>query len=429
MADRTRTYKSTDWQVWFYQPVAGKFRLDFSLLNGSDVLGGATDTGGMVQTTLPVSQITIEDGANLEQGISGLLEGSKANITLEVSTVNKTAMAEYYTGKRVVITLKNEETTRTHAIFGQNTPMFTGFITTAQLSYVPGNIIHALTIEAQDVMQFVLNNQLSIKKTDSSFYDTVNGLYSLKSAGQLPDDALNVNYSPIQAGEDWQLAQWETYGTPAEIKSIGDWFSNLSYLYSALYAPCFITNVYNVSASEFGFFRHIYFRPQDDTQLSPVVNIPISQIYNVQLEGDMAGKPNIFSLSTPSGAQAQTGSQTSGSVNSMIQMSQTIDCNVGVLNDIISRITAIKNEYAPIMLEVIQGVNNQPIIFNNGLFTLDGTVTGYYYPKAYKPVTTKAIFDLSSLGFSATEVKIVYGTRMTITPDTWTTQYMLGKML
>ena len=47
MATTSRTYLASDWQVWTYEPVAGKFRLDFSALNGSDVLGAVGDLGGM----------------------------------------------------------------------------------------------------------------------------------------------------------------------------------------------------------------------------------------------------------------------------------------------------------------------------------------------------------------------------------------------
>ena len=63
MTTYSRTYKTTDWKVWIYTPVSGKFRLDFSALDGSDVL--SSTEGSLQEVALPIEQITITEGSPL----------------------------------------------------------------------------------------------------------------------------------------------------------------------------------------------------------------------------------------------------------------------------------------------------------------------------------------------------------------------------
>lgn len=430
MAERTRVYKSTDWQVWFYEPVANKFRLDFSVLNGPDVLS-ATD-GSMAATSYGIAEIFIRNNGPLDNGVVGIPTGSTASIVLKTDSVTKNSMKEFYQGKKVVITLKNEETTRTHAIYGQNTPMFTGFITTASLSYQPNNYEHEIVIEAQDALQYVLNTLQTITKANGSFTDTIDGIYALKGFKLMPDDALNVNYVPqpesMSLPSNPQNAMWETNGS-TETQSIGSWLENLSYIYTAKFAICSITNLYAVSASQFDFFRHFYFRPQQDKELSPSIKFPQEQIFNVTLENDMANLANVFNFTTPSGLQYSSGIYSAGSINNLVQLDKTIDAQLGLFPQIVANARSVVNEYAPIEIDILQATDNQEIVFDDSLFALDAGFTGFYFPKAFKTIGEKTTFDLSQLGFSNFETKIVYGQEITVTKDNWTTKYMLGKML
>ena len=90
MTTTSRTYLPTDWQVWTYAPVAGKFRLDFSALDGADVLGGATDTGSVQAFPLRISSIQLDDGQRPDQSVFSQFTAGTMSLSAQLLTWDET---------------------------------------------------------------------------------------------------------------------------------------------------------------------------------------------------------------------------------------------------------------------------------------------------------------------------------------------------
>lgn len=425
MATRSRTYKTTDWKVWVYTPVAGKFRLDFSALDGADVLS-STD-GTMSPIAFDIEQLTITNGAPLTNSVISVVAGSTASIELRTKTVSKTTMAELYAGKKIVITLKNEETTRTHAIYGQATPMFTGFITEAELNYVPGDTFQTISVEAMDAMQYVLNTQVTISRSTSySPFELGNAQLSLLySAGLLPADCFK---SGVNDGNYPIL--WSCEGTGTQTTTYGDIVNGTLIGTAGKYFGAITTPMWAISATEFGFSRELNW-PIGYTSWAQknTVTIPTTNVYNVQFANNAKDKPTVMELTTPAGNSFGLGIAATNSVNNVVSYSAEVDTDVANLATIVSNAQAPTNAYVPASLDVIQAYNNQTITFTNDRYEAIGyPKLGYFWPELFANIQNEISVDLSALGFSSDDGKSrVVGQTITVTPDAWTTTYQLRK--
>ena len=167
MATTTRTYKTSDWKIWTYVPVAGKFRLDFSTLDGSDVL--SSTIGSMGQITDPITSIEISDGGQLSNGSLLPATPSTAVISFELLNFTKNSVKEYYNGKRIIIT---QPSTQTNIDYGTNAVMFEGIITDCQVNLDTQSNIAIVTISCDSLWTALLNQQQAITKNTTDLKGT-----------------------------------------------------------------------------------------------------------------------------------------------------------------------------------------------------------------------------------------------------------------
>lgn len=425
MATRSRTYKTTDWKVWTYQPTPGVFRLDFSKWDdGSD--WGLPTAGGMAEVTGKISEITINDGSRPSNGVDYSINPATAQIQLEYLTFDKSVMAEFYSGKRIAITLKHEETTYGEMIpYGRNTLFFEGVITDSSISVDPVSNISIVDIEAVDLLSVFSNLQLAVNKSFSS--DKGVCISNAIADAQVAASPSNQDFMFIAYATTLdELAS--SFGTTGnETKTIGEWLTDFSI---SSVSP--IINRWSFYSTSYGtpyYTRGFYCRTVT-TAGTALYDIPKTMITGVVLGEDAPKKPNTFTISNTTGVIYQTGTSINNSMNGVNSTELTTDIpNSTQAQAIVNKINQYKSAFRPIQVSVIQARNNQTITFTDTYQTDSSTLPKMYlYPTNYLPNGKVGRFDLTSYGYTLDETKsFIVGQTHTLTPDTWVTTYELLK--
>jgi hypothetical protein len=162
MANKTRTYKSSDWSIWTYKPEAGSFILDFSLLNGTAVLG--TTGGGIGKDTGLISSFTLNEGSYVESSILPTYQPTTLSVEIRKENFVIGDMLPYQVGSEIVLALKNEETVP-GSVYGYNTPFFFGRIRQVNVSVESESKFATLSIQASRKFQDDLNVLITVPKT------------------------------------------------------------------------------------------------------------------------------------------------------------------------------------------------------------------------------------------------------------------------
>lgn len=418
MATSSRTYLTTDWQVWFYTPVAGKFRLDFSMLDGSDVLGDASDTGSMTASTAEITAINIVDGGAVEAGSIGRLNPARATIGIQLQNFTKSMVSEYYSGKRMAITLKNQANLAgSNSIYGYNSVIFNGQISNVQVDLDPINRVAQLTIEAQDYLSAIANTMMSVNKTTTgdrgaALYDTLYN-YWISVSQEIPNYAIGLGFTgTTHFGAN--ATEANTFGyflddfATAEVRGI------VCYPYEtsgASAAPA-INDIQSYALSW-------------TTGIWPDVTIPLSKVFGVTINNNSADIPTNYNLSSINGETYTYGSSVSSNAYNQINYSVTTDVlNATELRTIATKMQAITPKLAPSEIRVEIARQYQSVTYTNLQPIYDGTK---WYPNGWQFPGSRIILDLSDYGFSNTETMFVTGRNIEVTPDNFQITYTVTK--
>jgi len=237
MATKSRTYLPTDWQLWTYTPVAGKFRLDFSVLDGADVLGGVSDTGTIQVLDIAINSISLEDGQRPDQSIFSSFQPGTMALSAQLLEWDNNLVQELYNGKQVFLTLKNEAT-NSEPTFGKNTIFFIGNIENLEIDVDPINQVTNLVISANDISSSVMNLPLSFTKTNIGKNTDIQGAFSLAQARGFINSYLSLGiYSGL-------ASSYETTGTI--VSAFSDIMDDFISSEVAIYAP-FYQQIYSGS--------------------------------------------------------------------------------------------------------------------------------------------------------------------------------------
>ena len=209
MATKSRTYLPTDWQVWVYTPVAGKFRLDFSTLGGADVLGGASDLGSIQVLNLNINSIQLDDGGQPNNGVFGIYNPGSMSLSAQLKTWDATLLKELYNGKEIYLTLKNEAT-YSDPIFGKNTVYFMGFISDLLIDVDPINSVTNLTISASDIGSAAVNTPIVVTRSDTKGYAMQSAITTARDNGQI-SPYINSTFFSGSLGTTWEPIAGKTY--------------------------------------------------------------------------------------------------------------------------------------------------------------------------------------------------------------------------
>jgi len=411
MATKSRTYLPTDWQVWTYVPVAGKFRLDFSALNGTDVLGGATDIGSIQVLPLRISSIELNDGAPVNQGVFSAFNAGTMDLSAQLLEWDSTTVNELYNGKQIFLTLKNEAT-NSHPIFGTNTVFFIGQIDSLNITVDPLNSITNLTITATDIASAAVNLPVAIAKST-----TTGKAAQLTSAFTAARDAGQISPYLSFALYGFLGAVYEANVT--ESKSFGDWMADYLTSEVALFLPGYFTNyggTWDVNRTLTAYTI------SSNTETGET--IPYSMMSGMMVTQDGANVPTAFNL-TNSAATYSYGTTTANTFSNPTIYSASIDVPTSFLPTIASKILEMRPAIQPTEVTVKTAQTNQTITFDNSrsLFGTDYFFPKYYWRNGQEVKTIPTYLD------GNTYYHLVVGTSHSITPDDWQTTYQLWKGL
>ena len=410
MASTTRTYLASDWQVWTYKPVAGNFRLDFSALNGTDVLGAVGDVGGMAVLDLNIAGINIQDGERPNQSVFGIVSPGTATITATYYGWSNDLVKELYPGKSIAITLKNQSAHDVD-VYGRNSVFFEGTISSSNYSVDPINEVTAFNIECEDILSNALNQSVEVIRStsatkSSSIFAAIDGNPQLF--------APHLNISP-----DIDLtANFESNTT--ESRSLGTWLEDFIQTYVAIPINRWQINLSDELEREV-LLQALHTQPTSGTQITG------SDITNIVLATDGADIPTSFNLSnsTLSYNYAPT-------INSVLTLplnyTATLDVNGSTqIQQVATRISSYTSELSPVEITVKTATTYQDITFDSTHPHAHGIK---YWPTTWYANGTDIdiyVDFFATAGITPHYYTKIVGQSHEITPDYWHTTYQLLK--
>ena len=415
MATRSRIYKSTDWQIWTYVPTPGVLRLDFSKWNDGSKWGSTP--GSIEPIDLPISEISITEDFSPSLGLTQMNSGT-ANFSFEVQTFDKSVLAEFYTGKPIYITLKNEETTRLDPTFGQNTIIFSGYISSASFEYNKFNVVQTLNVTATDSMQYLLNSLLSVTKTIGAFDSKTENLQTAffttttkdtRPIYCLRDGGSPFNFSGLPPANI--SGKYEKAGV--EVNSWGYWVQDLINTYAGNYIVGYPYIFVNVGSNQVETFKRFQFSGLSDVNsFSSYATMQLDKVVSVSVGNSFPDKPSVFEISNNSGLNYSFGQSVANSTNQVISYNQVVDSPQTDLEPMVVANLSFRNWISPIEVTIELAREYQTIVFD------DKQGLKYLFPQNYAQCSDAIFLDLTSNGFeSADSYLYITGRTITVTKD------------
>ena len=409
MATTSRTYLASDWQVWTYEPVAGKFRLDFSALNGSDVLGAVGDLGGMAVLDLDIAEINIQDGERPTQSVFGIVSPGTCDILASTTGWDKALVQELYPGKSLAITLKNQASIDID-IFGRNSVYFLGVISGSTFTIDPINRVTTFNIQGLDILGMALNQSLELTRS------TAGTKSSILNAALTANSNLFDSHLDIVTNGDLTV-NYESSST--ETRSLGSWLED--WIQSLLGIPATYYAYQLGNLEKVVSLNPLHVQPTSGSQITGDV------ITNLSMETDGADVPTSFNLSN-STLSYSFGTSEANILSLPSQYTATLDVNgAGQLSQISDRIRTYIPRLSPTEITVRTATTYQPIVFDTTQAQSGGQ---YYYPNNWWANGTDVNIYLDYLatgGVTPNYYTKIVGQSHEITPDLWQTTYQLLK--
>jgi hypothetical protein len=427
MAIATRTYETSDWQVWTYTPESGAFILNKSKLN-SGVLGSVG--GSMTPNNSEITSISITEGGDVSSGIFTEPSSASLSVGLMVKDFTVTDSEKYFIGSPIWVTLKNEETVPEKR-FGLNTPIFIGKITSFDAPVMPGMDFTEINIQATSNTADMLNMLLTVQKniTEDKYIPISDAaLIQYPPAWENEDETYGIWFVDLRFFEAWR--SYNFANTNTETKSIGEWLTD----YNNCEQWVCVDSV------------KPYFLPFNDGTKTFIdyvsaphltINEPISElvtttytdndIYSCTLGWNGGDSPTgvNLSLATNSEISYVYGTTQENLSSSAFLYSQTLDVkNLAQLQEIGLKTLSMTPNYTATSLSVEVARTGQEIEFRS----VDNSFYDdrFLQPKKLAYAGDQIKITLSDLGIT-NEIMIVTGRQIEVTPDTFSVTYNLWK--
>jgi hypothetical protein len=412
VASVSRTYLPTDWKVWTYAPVAGKFRLNFSTLGGSDVLGGSSDTGSIQVLDLEISTIEMQDGQQPDQSVFGSFVPGTLAVSAQLLTYDETLVRELYNGKLIFLTLENEAV-NVHPTFGNNTVFFIGQIDSLDITVDPVNVVTNLTFTAVDVASAAMNFPITVTTNVSKAYNVSNSIATAVARGEMSQYIDATGLLGVLG------ATFENIATVT--KTMGEWMADYVAGEVAILYPTF-DFYYDGS-------NWVLRRALSGSTIAATSTVGTEAFLDRNTAGlvvnqDGANVPTAFDISN-STASYSFGTTTANTFSNPAIYSATIDVPTAFLPTIANKILEYTQKIQPTQITIQTATTNQAIVFNNARPTF---ANDYYLPETLYKVGQETRSYPDYLGGGTFYHRIV-GISHTITPDYWQTTYQLWKGL
>lgn len=420
MADKTRIYNSNQWRIWTYFPEVNAFLLNFSQLDGTDVLG--TYGGTMLDVAyfgITPTNIEINEGVSVTNGIFLDSTPTTASIGFSVQNFDKTLAKTFYIGTDIWITLQNEEVVDDDVYF-RDSPFFRGTITSFDVEIAPGSNFATISVEATSALGKALNTQIAVTKSTT-----------ITKA-----DVLNTKFNDLNVPID--LAYGDSYNyatTTTETKAVGEFVSDFLAcetwgLADHIGVPTYRfgnTLAWDYNAKSFFSDRDLY---------SVSGSLTDAEMTALTMNWSGLDSPTAVSLTNynDSAIIYQKGSDSVGGFN----LSSTVDVkDLTQMTAIGTRYLSMFQSFEPVSASVITAQDYQEITFKEVSVSQSGggTVSHWLMPKdlfnvgqmieIYTEQVGTTVIDGITYGnlFNA----IITARTISVTPDTWTTTYTLWK--
>lgn len=412
MAIKQRTYLPTDWQVWVYTPAAAKFRLDFSVLDGSDPLGAVGDTGSLSVLPLRINSINLNDGGQPDQSVFSAFNPGTMYLSAQLLDWDSNVVKELYNGKQIFLTLKNEAVA-SHPTFGKNTVFFIGQISDLNINIDPINHVTNLTIAAVDAAGAAMNYPVAISKS------TVTGKAAqITSAFNSAKDSNQI--SPYLSFSLFGFLGAVYESNVNETKSFGEWIQD--YLVSEVAT---IFQGYNTNYGGGVWDVNLGLTAYTITATDKTGEvIPETLIGSIVVGQDGANVPTAFDLSNSSAIYSY-GTTTANTLSNPTVYSAQLDVPTSFLPTIANKIREYTQNIQPVEITVRTAQTFQIISFDDSRTSFG---TDFFFPKYYWRNGQRVKTIPSYMGGTVFYHQIV-GTSHNIDPDGWTTTYQLWKGL
>jgi len=406
MANKTRTYKPTDWSLWVDSPDDGTFVLDVSLLDGPDVLG--TTAGSMRKIDAEISQITLREGGDSSYDIIYSPTPPSLTATLSVKNFVVQDIRNYFIGKTIWLTLKNEQT-YADPVYGTNTPYFFGIIRDFQVTVTPGSDFSVIELSASSKITDWLNTMVTVNKT-----------LGLNKA-TLIDTASNA------LGMDIKLIDAYSFGlTEAETKTLGDWSYDVLLDGAGQTLP---TTYYNpnptVNGANYDFnWQERYLFVPFPSNLPP--GFPTDKITSIEFGWHNNSSPTSVKLTdTYDDSIVVSVSESLSTTQKQIGLESIVDVNGSTnMTTMANVLVSYDKRYLPISLTTINVESNQNITFEDKIIS-----TWHYWTNPIASQNSYSIAQRIELSLPEFGVGTIYpvitGRTIEIDTERWTTTYDL----
>lgn len=414
MANRTKTYKTSDWKIWTFQPTPGDFIIGESLLGGSDVLGASA--GAMAILDAEITSLTIQDGGQPSDGIFVRPTPSTLDASILVKDFQMKDAFKFQYGSPIWVTLENAETYDAQT-YGKNTPFFFGKIRSFDVSVVAGADFSSLSITGTSTSADDLNSQLTIVKNTSTDKSTLveNAATGQKSITSIIPDS-GYNFADTST-ETKTYAEWLDDLITCNQFIAGDQNQNFGYSGTST-APVYNYSQYiAVQSSTVNPSSGYIFYDTDVTDLqinwsgygSPT-SVALDNYFDPDIEYTLAGTnpldPNVYNYAA------------------------TVDVkDVTQMESIAKKMLSMTQRFTTTQVTVLMATNNQDLEFTG----LIGAWTYYLYPVKHLNIGYPVRVYLPDLGMNTGSFNVdniasaIIGRTIEVTPDQWTTTYELWK--
>jgi hypothetical protein len=397
MATTSRTYNASDWSIWTYVPEPGAFLLDFSQLNGPDVLG---TTGGSMQIVdADIASVNLTSGSEVDQGIFLPITPMIMQASLSIKNFTATDANKFYVGTDIWLTLDNESG-YSEPNFGLTTPFFIGRIRDFNVDVRPGEDFATINLSCSSDLEDDLNTLVPVT-TSTTLSKTLQVINYAADAG--------IRLSPI----NFQSSAYSIYNfatTRTEVKSYGDWLQDIY--------TCDMTMGYDSVTPELGPWLWGA-NAALSTVGPPVKTFGDEDISDVVFGWSGVGSPTGVNLTNYFNSDLVY--QFGGSSNSQnFTYSATIDVkDINEMSAVGQKMLSMNKAFRPVEVSIETARTYQQITF-------DDRYGVFYYPTNLAQVGDTVAIDLPNQGFINVPM-LVTGRTIEITPDNWTTTYNLWK--
>lgn len=412
MADRSRTYLSTDWSIQTFVPEAGSFILNFSELDGSDVLG--TTSGSYETLHAGIVSLSLTEGGTPNSGLIFELLPTTLVATLQFTDFQMSDVNKFYVGAGVRLLLENENT-YADATYGNSTPVFIGVIDGVNVDLVPGQDFAQLTFTA-NYFTAELNSLVTVYKSTTS-----TRLASLNSGlGEIT----NVEYAL-----DWPVSPTYNYATNTnETKTYGEFIADLiAGDVSVPQLSFYVRNANEATGAMTYDFSPVMHYNKVGTSLKTFTGSDLSDIV-VGWSGQDAPTGVTLYLYSNDTIIYQYGSSDSITDGNTRSLTSTVDVkDLTQLTAVGQTYLSMTPEFSPISITTETATQYQTITFRE---QDDYFISGnkcWVLPTTLFNIGDTITVDVTEHGIN--QDMIITGRTLEVSPDNWMTTYNLWKGL